>query len=180
MKKLFTLFFILLSVGTLSAQNLNFKDTNGLKTLLCGYAWIRYDVNPDSSVSDKIMDSIMFYPNGNYFKSARPIDDTADDWFPTRKTTGTWRLGSTGKISKGDTSTNFIILVLEWKASDIAYKVEDFVFINGNRIKGTKFGKKNGISDKPFLLMTSIQTGIDWDRRQIWQPRRQIKKAKPK
>jgi len=74
MKKLLPIFFFLLSLGALSAQKLNLRDTNKLLTMLYSTTWIQYELNTDSTFSDKIIDSIRIYPNktwNNYYRLKR-------------------------------------------------------------------------------------------------------------
>jgi hypothetical protein len=178
MKKHLALLFILFSLGSLSAQNLNFKDTNGLKTLLCSKTWIRYALNADSSFSDKILDSIKFYSNGTYYKSGRPKDDTIHydkDLFITINT-GKWTFGSTGRASRSDTATDCINIDSHW-SSNGGWAGWPLILLDGHRIKDTKHGKISGNIEKPFILRGGGDKGADWDRRILWQPRRQFKKT---
>ncbi len=177
MKKLFAILFILFSIGTLSAQNLNFTDTNGLKTLLCSHTSYRYYVNPDSSFSDRVMDSIKFYPNRTYYESARKNTDSADWFLPKDISTGTWFFGGTGKIRRSDSASNCININLKFtKRNGIILSA--FTLVDWQRIRDTRYRKISGNLDQPFLVYTYYGNGIDWDKREIWQPRREIKKAK--
>ena len=180
MKKLFPLFFILLSLGTLSAQNLNFKDTNGLKALLCGRAWICYGLNPDSTFSEKVMDSIKFYPNRTLYISSRPKDDSTDELLLPVPLRGNWSFGSTARAARTDTATNCININMPSTAFGNTHGIGYYVYalVDGHRIKGTKRGKIIGNLDEPFLVSSGINASIYWDRHYVWQQPRQLKKEK--
>ena len=178
MKKNIALFFILFSVGVLSAQNLNFKDTNAIKTLLCSHAWIRYAVNPDSSFSDRIMDSIKFYQNGSFFESPKPKNDTIEWYLPAIAITGRWYLGSVGRASRSDTATNCLSINLEYYNNNHNNIWHSFTLVDGHRINNTKLGKMLGKIDNPFLGDRGDHTFISWNIHQIYQAPRKIKTAK--
>ena len=178
MKKLLPLFFILFSVGALSAQNLNFKDTNGLKTLLCSHTWYRYYLNPDSSFSDRVMDSIKFYPNRTFYESARPKDDSVELSLPTYIATGKWYLGSMGRATRGDTATDCISINLQFTNSHNFIIWNSFTLVDWNRIKKIKLGKMFRNIDFPFLGNRGDHAIMSWDIKCVWQPRRQFKKPK--
>ena len=178
MKKLLVPFFILFSVGALSAQNLNFKDTTALKTLLCSHTWIRYYVNPDSSFSDRVMDSIKFYPNKTFYESARPKDDNENFALPSYIKTGTWVLGSTGKASRGDTSTDCISVNLKCVRDNSHMVLSSFSIVDGHRISNSKLGKILMISAAPFLGNIGEHEAMSLDIHAIWQAPRQFKQPK--
>jgi len=178
MKNLFALFFILLSLGILSAQNLNFKDTNGLKILLCSHTWYRYYVNTDSTFSDRVMDSLKFYMNGSFYnKSILPEDVSNDIFRRTEIITGKWHMGNTGKVLQGDSATNCIIIEMNYTRNNALILLRS-ALVDGHRIKGTKRAKLCGNLDQPFIAYSYWDTGIFWNRREIWQPKRQLKKPK--
>ncbi len=176
MKKLLTLFFILFSVGVLSAQNLNFKDTTALKTLLCSHAWIRYYLNPDSTFTYRIMDSIVFYKNGTYFESARPADDTAPNFLLYQITKGTWKIGGTARVSRDDTATNCVnIDMVQHTRSSDGFGYFSCNLVDGHRVNGIRYGKMLVKSDMPFIANAWASS---WNNYWIWQPYRQPKKSK--
>jgi len=177
MKKHFVLFFILFSVNALSAQNLNFMDTNGLKTLLCSKTWIMYYLNTDSSFSNKIEDSIKFNDNGTWVQYARPKDDSMNEYLYPILVKGTWKIGPTAKTSRSDTATDCInINVIINFAKGIG--IDEYILVDGHRIKGSKNGRNSGNLAEPFLIDFGVRKNLGWDRRYIWQPRREFKKAK--
>ncbi|HTA28652.1 MAG TPA: hypothetical protein VK809_12745 [Bacteroidia bacterium] len=180
MKKYSALFFILFSIGTLSAQNLNFKDTNGLKNLLCSHTWYRYSINPDSSFSDRVMDSITFYKNGTLFKSQKPKYDSLYYEFGNYPIPATWHFSSTGRVSSSDSATNCISLDAEFIKDKMHILLSSFCLFDGHRMKGTKMGKRSGNIDKPFIGMGGTHSDFDCNMSDIWQPSRVMKKAKKK
>ncbi|HTA28653.1 MAG TPA: hypothetical protein VK809_12750 [Bacteroidia bacterium] len=179
MRKYFTLLFILLSVGTLSAQNLNFKDTNGLKNLLCSHTWYRYSINSDSSFSDRFMDSIKFYNNHTYYKSLQPKEDTIyKHYFPNSVITGKWHFLSTGKLLRSDSASDCMSIQLVYEQQKNMYNIYKFVLIDSHRISGSKRAKISGNLSTPFLTTQYSDASPDCNRQAIWQPRREFKKAK--
>jgi hypothetical protein len=178
MKKSLFLLFTLFSFGTLSAQNLNFKDTNGLKTLLCSHTWYRYSVNADSTFSDRIMDSIKFYKNATVNKSARPENDTLGNGGPIVIFMGTWSFAGTARAARSDTATDCISIDVKYIKDKTHWIFSSFELFDGHRMKGTKLGKRSGNTDKPFIGMGGTHSDFDCNMSDIWQPRREIKKAK--
>jgi hypothetical protein len=179
MKRYYLSLFILFLVGTLSSQNLNFRDTNKLKVLLCSKSWIRYHINEDSTFSDKVLDSFKFYPNNTYFKSARPKDDTSDKYLSTFPINGIWFFGSTAKVSRADTMTNCIQIITQiFNPRSNGTIIRDFILIDGNMLKDSKNKKRTISLDEPFIAECFRLTGIKWDRRLIWQPLRIYKKPR--
>ncbi len=179
MRKYLALFFFLLSLGTLSAQNINFKDTNALKTLLCSHTWIRYYVNPDSTFSDKVMDSIKFYPNGRLYRSRKPKDDTSYCYIANIAITGSWHFASTAKVSRSDTATNCISMDGAYIKDKYHIIFYSFSLFDGHRMKGTKMGRRSGNLDSPFVGVGGTHDELDCGMSHIWQSPRPIKKAKP-
>ncbi len=176
MKKSFVFFLVLFLGGSLMSQNINFRDTNGLKVLLCSKMWIRYYINTDSTFLENVMDSIKFYSNGTFYKSGRPQNDTNDKYLPTLSIKGNWFLGSTSRTSRSDTATNCIQIVTKtFNRATQGTFIQDFVLIDGHRIKGTKNGKRVCNIDEPLIEETYLLTGINWNRHLIWQPRRKFK-----
>ncbi len=153
-KKLLSIFFILFSGGVLSAQNLNFKDTTALKTLLCSHTWIRYYVNPDSSFSDRVMDSIKFYSNHTYFKSAKPKDDSTGNglFFSKVITSGNWHFKSTGKVARTDSATNYISISTSFETKKNTFNIYGYNLIDGHRLHGSKMGKLTGNLEVPYIV----------------------------
>jgi hypothetical protein len=173
-KKLLPIFFILFSLGALSAQNINFKDTTGLKNLLCSHKWIRYNINADSSFSNNISDSIVFYSNGTFYKSAEHKIDIVPAYIHDPIFTGKWHFGSTGKILHGDTITNCINIgmkILRKQDTGTRY----LILIDGHKLKGTKLEKMCGNIDGPFIAWWDSEYGFEFNRYEIWQPARQKK-----
>ncbi len=171
MKRLFILFLILFSVCSIRAQNLNFKDTNSLKSLLCSHAWIRYAVSEDSTISDRIMDSITFYPNHTFFQSARPSDDRDLDWIvPKRVIRGMWGFSGTAKASLKDLETDCVnvSMVESNKASSITLQWR-LALVDGKRIRSSKFTRAGNVLGQPFIVYSFIQRGIEWDIEHIWR-----------
>jgi hypothetical protein len=176
MRFYFTLLLIFNSVVSALSQNLNFRDTIGLKMLLCSKAWIRYDVKKDSTFSDSIVDSIRFYPNGSFYKLSRSKADSIDIFLLHEIITGKWSLGGTGRISRTDSATNSVSLNMEFIDNN-AIIIWKYVLIDGHRIKGSKFGKRMGNLDEPFI---SHNLNVGWHMIDIWQARRQRRKVKPR
>ena len=124
------------------------------------------------------MDSMKFYKNGTFYKSAKPKDDTADNYFRPVIITGKWNFGSSGKVLRMDSATDCInVDMIQSLGKDNLFEYL-FTLIDGYRINGTKRGKMCGNIDAPFLVYRYILSGIHWDKREIWQPKRQFKKAK--
>ncbi len=176
MKKIFPLIIILFSVDLSSAQNINFRDTNGLKALLSSKTWIRFEINADSTYSDRIMDSMRFYPNGEFYKSARPKGDSTDWYFPAKIMTGKWAIGATGKISPKDSAANCINVEADCPVGKDVTMDELLVLVDGHRIKSTKILKIKSRLDGPYIVCRAIESGIFWNKRDIWQPNRQFQK----
>ena len=177
MKKLFPIFFFLFSVGALSAQNINFKDTNGLKTLLCNNTWICYIVNPDSSFSEKVVDSIKFYPDGTWYQCAKSKGIAADAWFLDVPLSGKWVFDSAIRASDQDTIINCIGINMQAKYRDGGIGFYHYTLIDGHGIKGTYRAEIVGKLEGPFIVSGGIRE-IYWNKRDIWQPKRQPKKPK--
>ncbi len=180
MKKLLPTLFILLSIGTLTAQNLNFKDTNGLKALLCSHTWYRYCVNPDSTFSDRVMDSIKFYKNGTMYKSPKPKDDTSYWFMGDYIIGGMWYFNGTGRVSTKDTATNCIFIDVEYIKDKMHTIFYSFSLFDGHRMKGTKMGKRSGNLDEPFIGRGGTHCYLDCGMSHIWQPHHEFKKPKKK
>lgn len=178
MKKHFAVFFILFSVFTVSAQNINFHDTNGLKTLLCSKTWMRYYINPDSTVSDSVMDSIKFYANGSFYKSAKPQIDTLNWFLPSQIIAGRWYFGSTHRGSSKDTASSYIDLHMQLTRGEGTFGWE-MNFFDGHKIKGTRWGRLSHNLNQPFIAMQYFKFG-DYNVLQIWQAPRQPEKTKSK
>lgn len=171
MKRLFILFLILFSVCSIRAQNLNFKDTNSLKSLLCSHAWTRYAVNEDSSIADRIIDSIKFYPNKTFYESPRPNDDMLDWPHHGEPISGKWSLAGTGQTPRDDSAANYINIAMESPGKLAGDKLLwKLVLIDGHRKRGSKFVKLNRVQDEPFILYSYYSPGgIFWDGHHVWR-----------
>ena len=160
----------------MSAQSLNFRDTIGLAKLLCSKEWYCYRLNPDSSFSDKIIDTIRFFPNKTWRESRSPICDSTSYWDKAVLSylcAGKWYFGSTGRVRRSDSSSNFITLNVEIYLKGTAFF--PYLLVDGHAIKESINGKSCGNLDGPFILAYCC---IRWDKRFVFQPRRQITKPK--
>jgi len=177
MKKILTLFFILFSFGALSAQNLNFKDTTAIKTLLCSKHWIRYNINPDSSFSQNISDSIVFNANGTFHKSAEHKISATPDFVHDPVFNGKWHLGTSGKVVANNSTTSYIYVILDI-SKNTAIKKRELLLVDGHKLKGSKVARLSGNIDKPFLAWWDIEKPSSFKKYEIWQGRREFKKEK--
>ncbi len=170
MKKLLSIFF-LLSFGTLSAQNINFKDTNGLAKLLCSRTWVQYTLKSDSAFSKKIHDSLKLYPDRTFYNVSCPdiYKSDSERYSLSEIDRGFWNFGEKRKIKVKETTIDIIMVdILCMDGSGYL----NCALVDGHRIKGTKAGKLFGNINGPFLLPFLHKGGIIWDKRWIWQPKR--------
>jgi hypothetical protein len=175
MKKYLCLFFILFSLSALSAQNLNFKDTNAIKTLLSSRHWIRYNLNADSSFSGNISDSIVFNADGTFRKSAEHKISALPDFVHDPVLVGKWSLGPSKKIIANHSSIYYIYVVLNVSKNKVI-KTREFMLVDGHRSHGNQVAKTIGNIDQPFIAWWDTTNGLKYDKYEIWQARREIKK----
>ena len=176
MKKCVSFFFTLFSLGALSAQNLNFLDTNAIKTLLCCKHWARYNLNPDSSFSENISDSIVFNANGTFHKSAEHKISATPDFVHDPVFNGKWHLGTSGKVIANRSTTFYIYIILDI-SKNMAIKQRQLMLVDGYRLKGSKVGKMMGNIDNPFIAWWDIEKPSSFKKYEVWQARRDFKKV---
>ncbi len=124
------------------------------------------------------MDSVTYKINGTWYQSGRPEEDDSENTvYHTKPIRGTWKIGSTGKMTRNDTATDCISIV--WVSIDEhGYGYFNYVMVDGRRIKNSKCGKILGNINGPFIIDRNFHTQEGWDRRDLWQPKHQFKKPK--
>ncbi len=174
-----TLVSIFLLGNIAQGQYINFKDTNALAKLLCSHAWICYDLNRDFTFSDKIFDSIRYYPDRTWGLSSHSKNDTSDCEGGYYKFIGRyWYFGETGKVWKNDSVIDKIVVNGKGHLAypDYGEGGMTFTLIDGLRLKNTEVGKWCGNILAPFLISDFVCAGIS--RRFLWQAPIQFKKNK--
>ncbi len=174
-----TLVSIFLLGNIAQGQYINFKDTNALAKLLCSHAWICYDLNPDFTFSDKIFDSLNYYPDRTWaLSSPAPINASDSDCGHFKFIGNYWYFGERGKVFKKDSAIDEIDVNGRGHLGIPVYGEGgmEFTLIDGLRLKNSEVGKWCGNIQAPFLISHATCAGIS--RRFLWQAPIPFKKNK--
>lgn len=143
--------------------------------MLYSTTWIQYELNTDSTFSDKIIDSIRIYPNKTWNNYYRLKKDSVGNDVLQYLVGGKWKFGSIGRAESSDTNVDYIFLLMR-DNSHPKNPYWEYVLVDGYRLKGTKRGKNCGNIDGPFLMDSA--PGSRWIKKYIWQPKKKPKKTK--